>query len=291
VGTAQAPPTARSLTESAWTHLLADDLDSSLATINKAIELDPKYAKAFYVRAVMWNKKDNEVDSAADCTRVIDLVPTEPWIEPIYLLRSTFRVRKMDLDGSIDDLNHALTLNPKRAESYNARSYNYLLKGQLINARSDYFKSLELDPVQPSPYVVDAYWRYLKGDFAGAVANYTHAIEWKPDYAVAYVDRGIVLGLMGNVASALIDLEKGVALKADTLSVKNFDRFGSPLAELNMFIKIHPTNARGYEMRGVLRLLQRNEPEALLDFKKSLELEPSLKMEIDRIIADLRTNN
>ena len=40
-------------------------------------------------------------------------------------------------------------------------------------------------------------------------------------------------------------------------------------------------------VRGILRLFQRTEAEASADFKKSLELEPALKSEIDRIREEI----
>jgi hypothetical protein len=38
-------------------------------------------------------------------------------------------------------------------------------------------------------------------------------------------------------------------------------------------------------MRGIFILLQRKEAEAIMDFKKSLDLNPTLKPEIDKITA------
>jgi hypothetical protein len=60
---------------------------------------------------------------------------------------------------------------------------------------------------------------------------------------------------------------------------------------LNQFISKNPNDARGYEMRGIFRLLQRKETEAAKDFKKSLEIEPTLKPEIDKITEELSQVN
>jgi hypothetical protein len=43
-------------------------------------------------------------------------------------------------------------------------------------------------------------------------------------------------------------------------------------------------------MRGIFRLLQRKELKLLTSFKKTLELEPKLKAEIDGIIEELKSH-
>ena len=101
--------------------------------------------------------------------------------------------------------------------------------------------------------------------------------------------RGIVHGLMGNIESAITDIKKGVELMAGSVTDIDRGKFISPFIELNQFITKNPGDARAYEMRGIFRLLQRKETEAAKDFEKSLELEPTLRREIDRIAKELKS--
>jgi len=56
---------------------------------------------------------------------------------------------------------------------------------------------------------------------------------------------------------------------------------------LNQFITRNPSDARGYEMRAIFRLLQGKESEAASDFKKSIKLEPALGPEIRKTTEEL----
>src|SRR5262249_4829254 len=150
--------------------------------------------------------------------------------------------------------------------SYSLRSFTYLAKSDLVNARADYEKGLSIDPSVPSPFVVRAFWLRTNGNFDGALADYENAIQWKPDYAEAYVDRGVLLGLMGNIEACIEGFKKGTALKSDVLSAGDWHGVGSsPFLDLNAFVKSHPTNARGYEMRGLFKLFQHLDDEAAQD--------------------------
>src|SRR4029077_4974605 len=75
----------------------------------------------------------------------------------VYNNRGNAKGAAGDLDGAIADYNHALQLDPKRAESCYTGG----------NARRD------------------------KGDLDGAIAYYSRAIVLNPKYAAAYYNRGI----------------------------------------------------------------------------------------------------
>lgn len=167
------------------------------------------------------------------------------------------------------------------------RAIARLQKGDSDGALADYEKAIELKPSLPSALSGRGYFRYQKRDFDRALADFAKAIELKPNYADAYVDRGIVRGLTGDIDGALADMRKGAALNPQSVSDSDSGNFSSPFIELNQFITKNPRDARAYEIRGIFRLLQRKETEAAKDFRKSLELEPTLQPEIDRMTQEL----
>jgi tetratricopeptide (TPR) repeat protein len=131
------------------------------------------------------------------------------------------------------------------------------------------------------------YFRWQKDDLEGAVNDFSKAIELKPDYADTYVDRGLVNGVKGNVDQAIADIRKGASLNPKSISDVSRGGFTLPFTDLNTFIKSHPTNARAYEMRGILRLLQGQDDEAKRDFQKTVELDPKLDPEIVEVNSRL----
>ena len=283
----QTPQTARDYLKSGVAHFQSGNTDAALADVNKALELDSNYVDAFYLRAALRIKKGDTAGVLADYNKIIELAPSARGVEVIYTNRSTMRLQSKDVDGALDDLNKAISINPKVGEIYAARAVARLQKGDLDGALADYETAIEVKPSIPSPFLGRGYFRYQKRNFDGALSDLSKAIELKPDYADAYVDRGIVRGLKGDIHSAVEDIRKGAELDPKSVSDSDRGNFSSPFAALNEFITKYPGDARGYEMRGIFRLLQRKATEAAQDFKKSLELQPTLKSEIERITEAL----
>jgi len=284
----QVPQTAQEYLKSATSHFQSGNTDASMVDVNKALELEPNYVDALYLRAALRMKKGDAAGVLADYNKIIELTPSGSGVEVVYNNRSMMRLQSNDVNGALDDLNKAVSINPRVAEIYNGRAIARLQKGDLDGALADYEKAIELKPSLPSAFLGRGYFRYQKEDFDGALVDFSKAIELKPDYADAYVDRGMVRGLKGEIDGAIADIKKGVALSPRSVSDSARGNFSSPFIELNQFITRHPGNARAYAIRGILRLLQRKETEAAADFKKSVELEPTLKTEIDRITEALK---
>jgi tetratricopeptide (TPR) repeat protein len=285
----QSPQTVRDILKRGSSHLEAGELDAALADANRAIELEPKNAESYVLRALVRERIKPETDISDDCDKIIELAPNRSGIEVFYQTRAVFRFRKQDLDGSVNDMNQAIAIKPNDGQAYEMRSFYYLWKGNLEQSQADYYKSIALVPGLPSPFTRRGYIRYhLQGDLVGALADFNKAIEWNSEYAEGYADRGIVRGLQGNIDEAIVDFRKAKTLKPDAI----LDRapefaFCAPFRELSSFIKSYPNEARGYEVRGILNLLQDREREANADFESSLGLQPSLKSEIDRIRTQL----
>lgn len=90
-------------------------------------------------------------------------------------------------------------------------------------------------------------------------------------------------GLKGNIEGAIADIKKGYSLDSASIEEKGKVSFTTPFERLNQFVANNPANARAYEVRGMLRLIQGKNSEAELDFRKSLQLDPKLKSEIERL--------
>lgn len=284
----QTPQTAQDYLKRGMAHFQSGDTDAALADANKALELNSNYVDALYLRAALRNQKGDTAGVMADYNKIIELGPSAHGVEVVYTNRSMMRLQGKDIDGALDDLNKAVSINPKVAEIYNGRAIARLQKGDLDGALADYEKAIELKPSLPSAFLGRGYFRYQQKVFDGALSDFSKAIELKPDYADAYVSRGVVRGLKGDIQGAVEDIRKGALLKPQSVADSDRGNFSSPFIELNQFIAKYPSDARAYEMRGIFRLLQRNEAEAANDFKKSLQLAPTLKPKIDRITQALR---
>jgi tetratricopeptide (TPR) repeat protein len=283
----QTPLTAQDYLKSSLAHFQSGDTEAALADVNKAIALNSNDVDAFALRAAIRSRKGDTEGTLADYSKVIELVPNAPGVEAIYTNRSMIRLQRGDVDGALTDLNKAISINPNVAEIYNGRAIARLQKGDLEGALADYEKVIELKPTLPSAFMGRGYFRLQRGDLDGAFADFDKAIDLKPDYADTYIDRGVVRGLKGNIDQAIADIKKGASLNPKSISDVSRGSFTSPFGDLNTFIKSHPTNARAYEIRGILRLLQGQTAEAQRDFHTSMEIDPKLGPEITEVTGRL----
>jgi tetratricopeptide (TPR) repeat protein len=284
----QTPESAVEYLKISYSQLQKGNLDEALTSVNKAIELDPKLADAFAVRSAIYNRKGEIEKVLADYSKIIELTPNAPDIDVYYNNRGMILLQKGDIEGAVADLNKAISINPKAAELYQGRAIIRLQKRDFEGSIADYEKALEINPNFIPSLLGRGYFRYQKGDFGNSLVDLNKAIQLKPDYAHAIVTRGIVHGLKGEIKEAIADFKRAFAINPATISDKSRGRFSSPFIELNQFIEAHPKNARGFEMRGIFRLLQKNIAEAEADFQKSLEMDKSLKSEIKEIRKEFK---
>lgn len=119
-------------------------------------------------------------------------------------------------------------------------------------------------------------------------------MELYPALDEPYYGRGLAKGLKGEVEGAVADIYAGLevtaAAGADPAGgVRDADDAVSRmLADLTRLIKHHPSRARAYEVRGVVRLISGNEPEAERDFRRCKELDPALKAEVEKAARAVR---
>jgi len=286
---AQATRSALDYFRSASAHFRAEEYAEALADFNKVIELEPTHVEALFYRLMALNNLDPYGEPIGDWDRIIEVAPRYKLIWVIYLQRANYRARVGKFDGSIEDINKALEFVPNNGGAYHLRSYSYMMKGNLEAAYADYKKSVELKTTLQNPLLTRGYVFKVRREFERAIADYTMALDWKPDDAIAYVGRGTTYVLMGKIDLGLADIKKGMNIDRISIVERFVEGFGCPFCALNIYVDRHPLDARVYEARGILRLLQQQESEAKIEFDKSISLAPGLKSEIERVIREVRT--
>ena len=148
----------------------------------KALELNPKLAEAYYFRGRV-QLEDDKAD--ADFTKAIELKPNYP---EAYFQRGLKNDLKDNRPAAMNDYNKAIELNPSFIDAYRTRAFLFLLdkKGQL--AIADYTKIVELKPDGESYYMRGN--SYLEiGEYLKAVGDLTKSIQLDPTYYWSYKQR------------------------------------------------------------------------------------------------------
>jgi tetratricopeptide (TPR) repeat protein len=282
---AQPSKTAKDYLESGIAHLQQKDLDGAITELSRAIELNPRYVEAFFFRGQCLFLNSDIDKALSDYDKVIELAPRAPGVERIYNNRSVILISKGDLEKALKDLEQAITLNPNYAEAYSNRGLIHFFRNDKTAATSDYEKSLALDPKSPATYINRGIIFYENGNLVRAIIDFNRAVELAPNTARAYVNLGVLHVLNGEIDLAIAHLKKAYSLDPSSFAETTSGIMSTPFKTLQGFIASHPTNARAYEARGLLRLVQGRKAEAKEDFARSVELNPGLQLETERLMS------
>ena len=96
--------------------------DEAIAQFDKAIELDPEYADAYYYRGLAYYYKRDFDKAIADSSKVIELDPEDI---RAYCNRGLAYYYKPDFDRAITDFSNAVALDPEYTIIYTNRSLAY----------------------------------------------------------------------------------------------------------------------------------------------------------------------
>jgi tetratricopeptide (TPR) repeat protein len=121
------------------------DTDCQIKNFTKAIELNPKYASAYYARAWAYDSAEKYEKAAADYTRTIELRPGD---ENAFLGRGRdyYYLKKYDL--SLADYTKCIEINPKNADAFYNRGLTYYDLEKYDESIADYSRAIAIDPVE-----------------------------------------------------------------------------------------------------------------------------------------------
>jgi len=115
----------------------------SIADYDKAIQLDPKYAKAYFNRGGSFGNIGKGKEALADYNKSIEI---DPNYEPAYNNRGNSYLNLKQNDKAIADYKKAIDINPKYAIAWQGLGKVYHNQNQLDSAIVNYSKALSISP-------------------------------------------------------------------------------------------------------------------------------------------------
>lgn len=228
------------------TYAVLQRYEAALADFNRAIELNPNFAKAYLNRAATFSHVKQYDAALADYEQAVDIDPNDP---QIYMNRGVTYRGLRQYEAALVDYNQAIELDPNNAHIYYNRGVTYAQLQRLEQALADYHRAIELEPDFATAYYNRGIIYTDRGQYKTAFNDFSRSIELNPNEAQAYLNRGIICAYMKRYEPA-------------------FDDY-------NRAIKLDPTNAQAYYNRGVIHLDQKQYQAALADYNRAIELEPN----------------
>ncbi len=174
----------------------ADAAQTAVASLRKAITIDPNFAAAHarLAQALMWSAEYADDDESyvrahdealAAVAHAIDL---DPGLADGYWIRGNLlSTVNWDWRGARDDYDRALALDP--GSGHAAQGYGALLAslGRLPDAIAMTRRLTEREPLLPSAWQALGYFQEATGDLVAARESQHRALALKPDFPFAHM--------------------------------------------------------------------------------------------------------
>ena len=169
-------------------YLNLDKGELALASLDKAISLDPSNGLAYTLRGDYRDGNEQYSEAVSDYTQALVLAPTDEYT--LYRRAgSRLSLNVNDLDAALADIEKALSLN-KDAPNLARKGFILHEMGRFSDAVSAYDQAIQLDPSDASLYRDRAGSKLFLDRFSDALADVNKALRIDPKDAIAYQVRG-----------------------------------------------------------------------------------------------------
>ena len=190
-------------------HLDRHEYELAIEPLSRAIELDPRYVKAYINRITAYQKTGRFEEAKSDLTQ---MVKVEPRNAEGFNSRADVLLDLQRYDEAISDFTSAIKLSPDAANSYNNRATARFMKGDYAAATEDCRKAIALNPNYANAYNNLGNILARTGDLPGALENYARAIALAPGDSLTYNNRAAIYYRLKEYERAMEDVDRCVQL-------------------------------------------------------------------------------
>ena len=191
--------------------MMLKQIDRAIAIYSRAIELNPKNAKAYSDRGVAYGEKGKYELAIKDFNMSIQINPNDA---DVYYNRGVAYDMKSHVDYAFKNYTKAIQLYPNLAKAYTLEMLT-TTKGRLNCAIKDLNKAIQLDPNDAKAYTNRGRSYGKKGEYDRATKNFKKAIQLDPDLAEAHNNLGLTYLKKGKVEFAIKNFDKAIQLNPD----------------------------------------------------------------------------
>jgi tetratricopeptide (TPR) repeat protein len=153
-------------------HYKAGETDMAISEFTKAIEINPRSAKAYYNRGSVYALSNDNNKAIADLTMAVKIKPT---LANAFNRRGSVYFKLGEREKAIRDFTRAIRIKPGHAGAYASRGAAYARKHENEKAIADCTKAIELDPGLAEAYHTRGLAYFSEAQFFKANADLKRA--------------------------------------------------------------------------------------------------------------------
>lgn len=169
-----AQTTAKDYTQRGRELLEKSEYVEALVNLNKAIEIDPNYSAAYYLRG---NIKDNFEDRHGAMKDYNLAIEKNPKFPDALFARGNVKMKLQDYYGAVDDYTGAITINENYVEAYFNRGKAKQFLQAYQDAINDCSKIIQINPKNAHAYSMRGILRIEFGDMKNGCLDLSKAGE------------------------------------------------------------------------------------------------------------------
>jgi serine/threonine-protein kinase len=211
------------------------NVDTSVALFNRALELDPKYALAKAgLGEAFWRSYEQTKDTrwAEDARKSsAAAIALNDKLAQVYVTLGMIQTGTGHFDEAVQNLQKALALDPINADAYRELANTYQQTGRLKDAESTYLNAIAARPGYWATHNELGGFYYHLGRYAEAEKEFQRVVELTPDNARGYMNLGVIAYYQKRYEEAAKMYEKSVAIKPSASAYSNLGTVYYSLAQ------------------------------------------------------------
>jgi tetratricopeptide (TPR) repeat protein len=207
------PKYLRAYTARGAANYMLNRVARGLQDMESAIAIDPNYATGYVGKCFLLNELGQSGQALGNCDRAIDLAPN---LSIAYNVRGVVNTSLKNFAPAQNDLERAIALDPNSYYAYNNLGVVYALRNNFQVAFKYIRQAVQLNPQSAGSRVLLGQLLVFTGDYQQAIAEFNRAIAINPRISGAYEYRAKAYLELGNIKQAQIDTQiaKSVALSS-----------------------------------------------------------------------------
>ncbi len=261
-------------------HYDAKRYEEALAAYDRAIQLDPNSALAYYNRGNAYYDLREYQKAIADFDRAIQLDSSDA---KAYGNRGIAYKNLREYQKAIADYSCAIDLNPNYVWAIENRGYAYRELKEYQKAIADYDRAIQLDPNDAFAYHNrGCAYRELK-EYQKAITDFDRAIQLNPNYAEAYNNRGVAYRDLKEYQKAIADFDRAIQLDPNLamaytsrgVAYRDLKEYQKAIVDYDRAIQLDPNYADAYNNRGSAYYDLKEYHKAIADYDRTIQLNPN----------------